>query len=200
MRSVPSENVFIASVPKGTNTPYKQYAMSSKTNGWCVFQDLEYVTGDNWNGTFYIGGPTGTVYKLTGHTDKVTLAGSTGNAITFSLLTAFSDLSESGLYHQVQFLRPVFRASAAPAYSISARYDYNTDDYSGLAIASTISGGLWDAAIWDTSLWGGDATTIESITGGAGIGRAVAAVLLGTSTGETNLMRIDIMYTTGSFL
>lgn len=200
MRNIPSENVFIVSVPKQTGLAYKQYAMSSKTSGWCQFMDLEYVTGDNWAGSFYIGGPTGTVYKLTGHTDKVTLAGSTGNAITFSLLTAFSDLSESGLYHQVQFLRPVFRASAAPTYSISARYDYNTDDYSGIAAPTTISGALWDTAIWDTSLWGADAVTIESVSGESGLGRACAAVLLGTSVGETNLIRIDMMYTVGGML
>jgi hypothetical protein len=202
MRNVPSENVFIASVPKQTGFAYKQYAMSSKTNGWCVFQDLEYVTGDNWNGTFYVGSASGVVYRLTGHTDKVTLAGTGGNAITFSLITAFSDLEESALYHQVQYLRPVFRASAAPNYSIAARYDYNTDDYSAIAIPVTIGGYLWDAAaaLWDTALWGADAATIESVAGGVGIGRAVAAVLLGTSVGETNLLRIDVMFTSAGML
>lgn len=202
MRNIPGENVFVVATPKQTGFSYKQYAMSTKTNGWCVFNDVEYVTGDNWNGTFYIGGPTGTVYRLTGHTDKVTLAGASGNAITFSLLTAFSDLGEPASYHQVQFLRPVFRASAAPSYSIGARYDYNTDDYTGLAVPTTISGYLWDGStsLWDTALWGADSTTIESISGETGIGRACAAVLLGTSTGETNLMRIDMLYTTGGWL
>lgn len=202
IRNIPSESVFVVTVPKQTGLAYKQYAMSAKTNGWCTFQDLPYVTGDQWVGTFYIGGPTGTVYKMAGHTDMVTLAGSTGNAITFSLITAFSDLSEAGLYHQVQFLRPVFRASAAPSYSIAARYDYNTDDYSGIAIPVTVGGYVWDGstALWDTALWGADATTIQSVSGGSGLGRACASVLLGTSTGETNLLRIDMMYTVGGML
>jgi hypothetical protein len=202
LRNIPSENVFIVSVPKQTGLAYKQYAMSTHTSGWCVFQDLEYVTGDQWNGTFYIGSASGVVYKMTGHSDKVSLTGTGGNAITFSLITAFSDLGESALYHQVQLLRPIFRASAVPSYSIAARYDYNTDDYSGTAISATTNAYLWDAAnaIWDTALWGADAATIESVTGGTGLGRAVAAVLLGTSTGETLLLRIDLMFTTGGFL
>jgi hypothetical protein len=176
--------------------------MSTKTNGWCVFQDLEYVTGDTLSGVFYIGSAAGTVYKLAGHNDKVLLDGTGGNAITFSLITAFLDLSESGLYHQVQFLRPVFRASAAPVYNITARYDYNTDDLTALTAGSALAGYLWDAAnsLWDVALWGSDAATIESVTGGSGIGRAVAAVMLGTSIGETNLIRIDVMYTTGTVL
>ena len=202
MRNIPSERVFIVSTPKQVGFTYKQYAMSSNTNGWCVFNDLEYVTGDNWNGSFYIGGATGVVYKLTGHTDMVTLAGSAGNAVNFSLLTAFSDLSESALYHQVALMRPVFRASAAPTYSIQARYDYNTDDPSGLPSSSSLTGYIWDGSgsLWDTALWGADAVTIESVTAGSGIGRAVAAVLFGSSIGETNLLRIDVLFTTGGFL
>lgn len=202
LRSIPSESVFVAAVPKQTGLAYKQYAMSTKTQGWCVFQDLEYVTGDVYQGTFYIGSSAGVVYKMTGHSDKVVLAGTGGNAITFSVITAFSDLAESAAYHQVQFLRPVFRASAVPLYNITARYDYNTDDYTGLPVSTTTTAFLWDAAtsLWDAAIWGADAATIESVVGGTGIGRAVAAVLLGTSTGETNLIRIDIMYTTGGFL
>jgi hypothetical protein len=202
MRNIVSENVFTVSVPKQTGLAYKQYAMSSKTNGWCTFMDLPYKTGDTYTGTFYIGSETGVIYRLNGHSDQVTLAGTGGNAITFSLITAFSDLSESALYHQVQFLRPVFRASAAPSYSIAARYDYNTDDYTGIAISTVISGYLWDGstALWDTALWGADSTTVESVSGVNGIGRACAAVLLGTSTGETNLMRIDMMFTTAGLL
>ena len=202
VRNIPSENVFVINTPKRTGLTYKQFAMSTKTNGWCIFNDLEYITGDVWQGTFYIGGAGGNVYRMTGNSDAVSLTGTGGNAVSFSLITAFSDLGDPGRFHRVQFLRPVFRASAAPSYSIAARYDYNTDDYTGIAIPVTITGALWDAAaaLWDTALWGGDAATIQSVTAGSGIGRAVAAVLLGTSTGETNLIRIDLMADTGGML
>lgn len=199
MRNIPGENVFLVATPKQTNFPYKQYARSSKSRGWGIWQDVPYVTGDTWQGSFYVGSTGGVVYRITGNTDAVTLAGTGGVNIQFSLLTAFSEFGETSLYHQVQFIRPVFRAAAAPTLSTQARYDYNTDDVTGGSVSTAITTYTWDAAasLWDTALWGGDSTTIQSVSAGNGIGRAMGIAILGTSQAETILVRIDILFTSG---
>jgi hypothetical protein len=205
IRNVPSENVFLISVPKQLGLSYKQYARSSKTSGWGIFNSLPYTTGETFQGGFYIGAPdatgvaaSGIVYKFTGNLEGVTLAGGyTPIAVQFSLLTAFSDLGEPGTYHQLSFVRPVFRSSAIPNYGVIARFDYNTDDLVISTGAGAAVGALWDSALWDTALWGQDASTVESVIGGYGVGRAMALGLTGSSTGETTLIRMDSIYTSG---
>jgi hypothetical protein len=202
MRNLPSENVFSVVVPKQPNLPYKQYARSTKTNGWTTFQALTYVTGDTWNGSFYIGGKNGVVYKITGNSDGVAVDGTGGVDVQWTFLSAFSDLGDTGQYHIPAFVRPVFRAAAIPSYGTACRFDYNTDDISLSISAPGASGFLWDAAnaLWDTALWGADAVTLDPVLGSSGLGRATAVAIQGASHAETQLIRTDLMFQTGGVI
>lgn len=199
MRNIPGENVFLVSVPKQTGLAYKQYARSSKTRGWGVYSGLPYNTGDTWQGNFYFGSSGGVVYKIAGNSDGGNLTGINGTDIPWTCLTAFSEFGETSLYHRVGFIRPVFRAAAAPNVSTQARYDYNTDDVTGGAAITTPAQFVWDgsSSLWDSALWGGDTTTVQFVSGGSGIGRAMAIAIAGTSHSETQLIRIDVLFDTG---
>jgi hypothetical protein len=199
MRNIPGENVFLVSTPKQSNFPYKQYARSSKSRGWGIYNNLPYLTGDTWQGNFYIGSTGGVVYKFTGNADGVLLNGTGGVDIGWTLLTAFSEFGETALYHRIQFIRPVFRAAAAPTLSLQSRYDYNTDDVTGGPAGVSVTSFLWDGAssLWDTALWGGDTTTVQSVSAGSGIGRAMGIAMIGTSHAETMLIRIDVLFDSG---
>lgn len=199
MRNIPGENVFLVSTPKQSNFPYKQYARSSKSRGWGIYQNLPYLTGDTWQGSFYFGSTGGVVYKITGNTDGVTLAGANGIDIQWTLLTAFSEFGETSLYHRIQFIRPVFRAAGVPTLAVQSRYDYNTDDVTGAAASVAVTSYLWDgsSSLWDTALWGGDSTTVQSVSAGSGIGRAMGIGMIGSSHAETMLIRIDVLFDSG---
>jgi hypothetical protein len=199
IKACPFENVMLIGTPKVTGMPYKQFAMSTTTAGWCVFNSLEYISGETWHGTFYFGGDTG-INKLTGYKDNVPVSGTTGDSIAFSLLTAFSDVGEGGQYHRVQFLRPVFKTSGNVAYAAAARYDYNTDDYNPALSTPSTFGGTWDNGTWDSALWGADSVTVDSVFGGSGIGRAIGAALAGQAVSSTTLLRIDAILDTGGML
>lgn len=195
-----AEQVFLLSTPKIEGYPFKQYALSTKTQGWTIFKDLPYMNGEEFQGTFYLAGTSGLVSRFLGGRDNVPMATAGGSDIQFGLISAFSDVGEPGLYHRVQFIRPVFRASVNPSYSAEARYDYNITDPSGILAPVQGVGSVWDLALWDGALWGGGGVTTAKVIGGSGLGRAVAVALVGQTSGETQLLRIDVILDTGGML
>ena len=189
MRNVPSENVFLISRPAISGFENLQFTLSTHTNGWTTFESLPYQTGDVWDGDFYIGGADGTVYILTGNTDV-------GEAIPFGLLHSFQEYGEAGLYHRVQLMRPVFRSTGSPTYNTEARYDYNDDPPTSSGATPVVTGSLWDVALWDAGIWSSSGSTVQSVIGGTGIGRAMSVALAGTSDSETLLIRTDLFFDT----
>jgi hypothetical protein len=187
MRNVPSENAFLVARPAIGGFENLQFSLSSHTNGWTTFEGLPYQTADVWDGDFYIGGADGTVYLFAGNVDI-------DEAIPFGLLSSFQEYGETGLYHRVQFMRPVFRSTGSPAYTAEARYDYNTDPPTSVSAAPVLTGSLWDVALWDSAIWAASGAVVQSVIGATGIGRAMAMALAGTSDSETLFIRTDIMF------
>lgn len=197
IKLIPSENLLLTSVPKRTGFDYTQFVQSLNTNGWAVYRDFPYFTGEVWEGVFYFGDSTGRVLIHDGSQDNVPLAGTAGIAIDWSTLSVFQEYGEVGLYKISQFIRPVFLASAAPSYAVEARYDYNLSEVLPPPAATPASGSVWDVGLWDVALWGGDLFEVESPVGASGIGRNIAIAINGSSTSPTILIRYDLMYTSG---
>lgn len=193
MRNVPSENVFLVARPAIEGFPDLQFVLSTRTDGWTDFNDIPYQTGDTWEGKFYIGDAEGNVWLLGGNTDD-------GEAISFSLLSSFQEYGEVGQFHRVQFIRPVFRSDGAPTYSLEARYDYRVSPVTAPAATPVVSGPLWDVALWDVAVWDTTGAVVQSVVGAAGLGRAMAVAMTGSSANETLFIRADIMFDTGSVL
>lgn len=193
MRNVPSENVFLVSRPTLSGFEDLQFVLSTHTQGWTTFESLPYQTGDTWQGNFYFGDTDGNVWLLDGNTDD-------GEGIRFSLVTSFQEYGEVGQYHRVQFMRPVFRTDGAPSYALEARYDYIESPLTISSASPPVGGSLWDVAVWDSATWSTTGAVIQSVVGGAGLGRAMAVALAGTSANETLFIRADIMFDTGSIL
>lgn len=190
LRNVPSENVFLLSRPEITGFSQQQFALSTRTNGWTIYNGLPYQTGDTFDGVFYFGDDDGNVWTLTGTTDD-------GDAITFALITSFQEYGQPGIYHRAQFIRPVFLASAQPLTTTTARFDYALDlpDLSG---SVPITGGpLWDVALWDQANWVASGIVIQNVVAATGIGRAVAIAMRGSAVSETLLIRIDLLLDSG---
>lgn len=193
LRNIPSENVFILCRPAITGFASTQYALSTRTYGWTIFEGLPYQTGDVYEGTFYFGDSGGDVWILSGNTDD-------GEAISWSMVSAFSDAGETARFHRIHFMRPVFLAGGTPDAAVEARYDYDLDLPAPISADPPVTGALWDVAEWDEAFWVGVGIVVQSVVAGSGIGRAMAVALAGTSESETVLLRIDLMYDTGGFL
>jgi len=193
VRLVPSENLILIAAPPFGNAPQQQFVQSLNTQGWAIYRDLAYNTGNSWNGAFYIGDTLGNVYLHTGNTDL-------GLAIKWSMLSSFQEYEEIGRYHRVHLIRPVFLSLVAPSFAVQVKYDYDLSEVLAPPSSSVISGALWDVAKWDVGLWGGGSVPISVVRGGSGIGRAMAVGMNGSSTADTILLRFDLMFDTGNFL
>jgi hypothetical protein len=192
VRLVPADNLLMIATPKRTGLDYLQFVQSLNTEGWSTFYDIPYLTGDTWLDGFYIGDENNRVLLYTGNADNVALDGTGATDIEFSSLQTFQEEGTVGAYKRVQFIRPVFVASAAPAYIAEARYDYNLSEVFGSPSSSTVSGALWDSAVWDTDLWSVGIAPIDPLRGGSGMGRTIAIGINGNSQAETILVRTDI--------
>jgi hypothetical protein len=201
VKLISKENTLIISTPKREAFPFSQFAQSTNNQGWSIYRDIPYLNGEEWHGNFYIAAANGTAYILQDNLDNVSLNGLTSTLISWSVLQAFSDVGEPGLYHIPQYVRPVFISEQVPAYGVEIHFDYNLSAASGSIVpGGSSSGTLWDVGIWDLSLWGGDFITADNPQGADGIGRAMAIALNGQSGAETILVRHDLMFTTGNML
>ena len=117
----------------------------------------------------------------------------------FSTLFAYSNLGHPG-NKIVDFLRPVFSATIAPAYEITARYDFDLTEIIVGPVLPEDQQGKWDIGIWDQAVWGGGRAGGDNPRGASGMGRYVAAALRGSSTGETSLLAVSTIFTPGWFL
>lgn len=192
VKLVPSDNLLMISAPKRTGLDYIQFVQSLNTQGWAAFIDIPYLTAEVYLDNFYIGDAGNRVLLYTGNSDNVSLAGTGGVDIEFSLLQTFQEEGAVGNYKRTQFIRPVFIASAAPAYIAEVRYDYNLAELFGAPSASSISGALWDTGIWDATLWSVELATVDPLRGGSGMGRTIAVGIQGNVQAEAILVRTDL--------
>lgn len=187
MRNVPSSNAFLVARPAITGFSNLQFCLSTRTQGWTTFEGLPYQTGEVWQGSFYFADSDGYVYLLDGNTDN-------GNAIQFALLTSYQEYEEPGLYHRIQFMRPVFSADGPPTYAVDSRYDYSVEPLTASSSTPGVVGAVWDTAVWDADYWISEGVVVQSVVGGSGIGRAMAVALTGQADSPCLLIRIDLMF------
>lgn len=200
VKLVPGDNLLLISAPKRTGLSYLQFVQALNTEGWSTFIDVPYNTADVWIDDFYIGDTSNRVLKYTGNADNVSLAGTGAVDIQFSVLQTFQEDGPVGAYKRAQFIRPVFIASAAPAYVAEVRYDYDLSELFGAPSASTVGGALWDSGIWDSSLWSVELAVVGNLRGASGMGRTMAVGIQGNSQAEVILVRTDLMRDVGGLL
>lgn len=200
VRFIPSQTVLLISAPKQSGQEYLQFVQSTDTHGWGAYRSFPYTTGDTWQNLLYMGDPLNRVLVQTGSLDGVTLAGTGGTQVSWSMLTAFADLQTPSQNKIAQFMRPTFISERAPSYSVKAVYDYNLIESTDVPPSATPTGDVWDVGRWDIALWGGQFVTTNVLNGGAGMGRAVAVAVKGTSLAKTTLLRVDMTFTFGNVL
>lgn len=201
VRLIPTENLLMISVPKQVGQHAIQFVQSINSEGWAIYRDIPYFTGDTWHSQYYIGTSDNRILLHTGDLDNVLLADpDAATSVEWSGIMAFRDYGSPAAYNRAHFIRPVFMAEQAPSYNVEARYDYNISEATAAPDPATPSGALWDAAIWDVDLWGGDFQIVDNLRGAAGIGRAIAIAINGRSASKTTLIRFDLLADSGGVM
>lgn len=195
----PADGQLIIVVPTASGYTPRQYVQDLASRGWGVFRDLPVQTCENYENQLYIGGSNGKIYKYTGGQDGITLAGSGGIDVNWSLLTTSNNYGTTNL-KQVSYIRAHFISGQIPAYIARAMYDFDLSEIVDSIASSGFSGSLFDSATWDSAVWGGDVAANSNINGSVGMGTYVAIALKGTSHSDTNIVAINGAMVGGAYM
>lgn len=198
--SIPNENLLFVGIPQFTDGTHVQFAYSLNIQGWGLYRDFPYFTGNEWDGSFYFSEADSVIYIHEGDLDAVSLDGTTFESISFSLLTSFQALDPSEHFKRGQFIRPYFLAGGVPSYEVRAAYDYDLAEGTGLITPATQVGTLWDVGEWDVAFWSGGTVVSMNPDGATGIGTTVAIGLRGETTFPTTLIKFSMMADAGGLL
>jgi hypothetical protein len=190
------------SCPVRSDGTYRQYVYNIATEGWGLWRDISMLSSDSWKGALMVGTPDGTVFRMDQEMDNVSTAGTSGDPISWFLLTSYSHLSAPATFKRAKFVRPNFISETEPLYAISAHYDYQTDEPQEISgTPDSADGALWDGGLWGTALWNTSLNTpYNDILGASGVGRSIAIALVGQSTTQCDLASFDIVWDVGGYL
>lgn len=198
------KNQVVIGVPESIGLPRIQMVFNLSTLGWAYWRDLPMDYAAAWqDGLYFVGNvdSENRVYKMSGGVEDVRISGSpAATAISWSMLSSYTDFGEPARFKRVQLLRPVFIVGGAPSYNIEARYDFDLLENASEPAFSAGTTGLWNVGLWDAALWGGGGGVSQTPTGAAGLGRFVAYGLRGVSAGDTTLIGVDVLADPGGLL
>lgn len=205
VQTIPSAGGLMVSTPRVGSNAYIQYFYTFATQAWALLRDLPILCFDSWQGVGAFGDDQSRVLYMDVSVDDFKLVQPigrlNGDAIKFSVLSAFQSLEAPAQYKQVQMIRPDFLAYGQPVYTVEARYDYNQREVVAAAAPPLAGDSLWGTGVWDTAFWSsGDKTERSSIAGAWGTGRYVAVAMTGSSREATEFIGWDLLYTTGGAL
>lgn len=194
---------FLQIVAPANNGVYRHYNQNVTTKAWGFWADVPIVSAQTWNGEYYIGSTDGITYIYEGNADGVTIAGDTGQPISFSGLTSFQPLGSGGhgSYKNIGLIRTT--GSGAGQANIRTRAVYDYDVAAAIPSPSQTQnqeGSEWDDALWDSGVWSGGTVTGSSIDGSLGIGRAVAVGFTGNSNTRITVIGWDYMFIEGGLI
>ena len=197
----PSDGFLQVVTPPDTNGVRLQYNQNLLTNGWGRWVGVPLNCAETWNGDYYFGTDDGQVFLYDGELDGNLLDGTIGEPISFDLLTSFQAPQSHATYKRVGIIRPIGILAGTASINVKAIYDY---DLSTILKAPPVLGtgenSIWDTGIWDKDVWDYTLTGASLPVGAAGIGRAFAVAMKGSSATRLNILGWDVMYTEGDYL
>jgi hypothetical protein len=198
----PEDATLIVLAPNGEAAPSDQFVMSLHSRVWSQYRDLQMgVCAASYAGKVWYGTIDGTIRIMDGYTDGRSLADpTTTEPITYSLLTAFSDLGTPNV-KRLHMVRPTFVSeTASPTYSVQARYGWNLAEADAPTASAAVGPSDWDTAVWDVALWGEDYSPTQNVNGLVGSGSICAIAIKGESSTRTILTGFIPYWDTGGAL
>lgn len=197
--NIPGLQSIVIIIPKSSSTPAQQFVMNSLTGAWGRYT-LPARSGAMYNRQFYFGSDDGKVYVFGNQgKDGVLLDGTGGVAVQSAMFSAFNYLGDPTTNKHFKLIRPMFQTSTPPSYLARLNVDY---DLSSLVGVPTVPGessisAIWDADLWDNCFWSGVSTVYSPWLSVNGLGFCAALLLGLTTTNETYLAAVEIVYEPG---
>lgn len=200
MRLHPEDGTLMVMVPTSEGQATEQLTMALASRSWVSYRDLPIYSSAVLAGKLYYGTVDGKVGINDGYVDGITLADPNSyTPVQWALLTSFQNLGNAR-QKQVKLVRPTFLTDGAqPAYSVEARYRYETTELAPVS-QGPASGSVWDTAVWDSAVWGGDLLATQKLNGTTGLGVDVAIAMRGTAIARTTLVGMDVFFEQGGLL
>jgi hypothetical protein len=194
-------SMVMLSTPKLVGERNIQWMYSYDTKGWFLARDLPIYTIENWGTRVFFGDTENNIWELIGTRDAVKYDVSTsGTPVEFSLLTSYQGYNAPANLKRVHILRPYWIGAAIPQFGIEARFDFQIDESGTTPPFIPDAGSLWDLSTWDSATWGGGYSVQQLPYGAVGVGRYVAVVMRGTSSGDAAFMGVDVILDQGGML
>ena len=200
----PKDSTLIISTPINGDERPIQFVMNTTTKSWGFWRDIPFVSGATWQDEFYIGSEDTNVFRYSGSVDNANIDGSGGDDIEYSVLSSYLDYGSPATNKVVQYVRPTFRSGSIPSYSSRALYDYDFSEIFYALPAGQGTSGAWQpgipSSVWDTAVWAGALSSSYSTLGSSGMGRTIAIAIRGNSATVTDLVDVNVMWTSGGMM
>lgn len=197
----PADGFMQIITPDPGSGAYIQYNQNLSTRAWGAWEGVPIVSAETWTGDYYMGTTGGVMLQYHGTADGATIAGATGDAIDWRLLTSFQQINAS-TYKQVGFVRTLTVANAGESLSLKVVYDYDLSAAipAPQSAAASSGGAVWDTDTWDGATWDYVINGKAFLEGTMGIGRCFAIGLRGSSNSRIELIGWDVTINNGGFL
>jgi len=201
----PKQSTLYVNAPPVQSAPQVAFTAYFGTKAWSTVSGLTKADTASWKNDVYWSDITrNKLFFQGGFQDGVYLdpdVDGDPEPVNWSLLTSFSPLGTPSKQKRVQYIRPQFVADTAPDYFVEARYDYDISRIPIGPIDTNGEGNVWDKGKWGTAKWRGALIAAsDKVTGGSGMGRAVALAIRGQSGNNVTLIGFDIAFDIGGFL
>lgn len=196
----PEDNALMLLIPRAGETDDLQLVQAQASRGWFAYRNLPMLSAGVWEGQLFFGTEDGRVCVHSGYVDNVLLADGTYEPVSWSLITAPTNLG-SPRQKRVGMIRPLIIAEAAgSSFQAQARYRYDLTELDAVALVIEGGSGTWDTAVWDVDVWGGATLPTQEFRGGTGVGVEVGIAIRGSSISKTVLVSMDVMFQAGGYM
>jgi hypothetical protein len=196
----PEDNALMLVIPRAGDTDDLQLVQAQASRGWFPYRGLPMLSAGVWKGQLWFGTEDGRLCLHSGFVDDVRLSDGSFGPVSWSLITAPTNL-DSPRQKRVGMIRPLIIAeSAGSSFQAQARYRYDLTELDPVALVIDGGSGTWDTAIWDVDVWGGATLPTQEFRGGVGVGVEVAIALRGSSISRCVLVSTDVMFQAGGYM
>jgi hypothetical protein len=204
---IPSQGGMLIQIPTEGSAAALQYYYNFSTQGWGIWRGVPMTCFEEYEDSVFFGTLDGRVCRMDVPLDNIKLDDSNpldvGDAIEFSILTAFNSMGQDGVFKRVKLIRPDFVAQEEPEHSSVARFDFDVSEAIDFQLYDPVRFpvGNWDVNNWDEAIWGSSTgLTFPTIGGAWGTGRYVAIATKGTTRSVTRLVGWDIIFDAGGVM
>lgn len=198
LKYYPKDNMLIMNVPTVTSAENIQLAANQITGAWTEFTGMDAACWGFFGSTPMFAGYDGNVYMAwVGHSDKVKIDGTGGQAIPSSVQQGYSYLGAPATIKQIGMYRPTFVVNDVIVVKSTIRYDFSTEPLSLPTPIPRVDSSAWGSGIWNRSVWGGGDKVQKQWVQATGMGVAASLLMTMQTEGEVLWVATDYSYIDG---